>query len=242
MEGYVDIHSHLLYGMDDGSKNIEQTRSMVRIAYEEGIRSIIATPHYHYNFNNKSIEEIDEIFHKQKEEIEKTWPEMKLYLGNEIFYSHDSVKLLNEKQIKTMADSMYVLVEFSPQADYRYIKNGLHELVLEGYCPILAHVERYPSVVKDLSIVEEFIEMGVYIQVNAMSITGGTMGRVYQRITRKLLKKGCVHFIATDSHSDKVRAPRLKKCVEYITKKYGQAYARELLYENQKKILCNEYL
>lgn len=241
MEGYIDIHSHLLPQLDDGSTSMEQTKNMLKIAFTEGIRTIIATPHYHEGRSMNSILIVEESLKKVKEEIGILMPQMNFLLGSEIYYSHESVKLLNSKQIPTMADSKYVLVEFSPIAEYRYIKNGLQEFLLEGYCPILAHVERYSNVTKELERVEEFIDMGAYIQVNAMSITGET-SKSYQGIAKKLLKKGYIHFIATDSHSDGARAPRLKKCVEIITKKYGEAYAKELLIENQTKILSNEYL
>lgn len=241
MKRYIDIHSHILPQLDDGSKNMDQTLEMLKTAYEEGIKTIITTPHYHEGRSVKSMETVEACLQSVRETIREILPQMNLFLGCEIYYSHDCVKLLNDKKIPTMADSRYVLVEFSPRVEYRYQKNAIQELLLEGYCPIIAHIERYEQVAKDIDIIKEYIDMGAYIQANAMSVLGGS-GRSYKRILKRLLKNHCIHFIATDAHSNRTRAPRLQKCVDYITKKYGSDYAKELFIDNPNQILSNEYL
>lgn len=239
--GFIDMHSHILPQVDDGSRNMEQTISMLKIAYEEGIRTIVATSHYYPGRFEEPAKVLIERLKEVKECIADTLPDMELFLGSEIYYSHDSIRLLKEGVIPAIADTGYILVEFSPFAEYRYLKSGVQDFILEGYIPILAHAERYKNVVKDLDRVMELIDTGVCIQVNAMSITG-EMGRNYQRIAKKLLKNQCVHIIATDAHSERSRAPRMKKCYEYAAKKYGIDYAEELFLYNQKKILKNQYL
>lgn len=241
MEGFIDIHSHLLPGVDDGSESMEQTIRILKLAYEEGIRAIIATPHWKDGRNMHSIKELEERLTKVKEEVREILPDFSLYLGSEIYYSHESMKYLQEHRTPTLAGTKYVLVEFSPISDYRYIKNALQEIIMEGYYPVIAHIERYEALGKKLDLVEEVIEMGAYCQINAMSILGES-GRVYQNITKKLLKNNLVHMIATDAHSDKGRAPRLKKCYSYVAKKYGIEYAMELMVENQVKLLENQVI
>lgn len=241
MEGFIDIHSHILPQLDDGSKSIEQTINMVKIAASEGIKTIIVTPHYHegrimvpYSDVLEGLKQINEnqIIHNFGIEFRS---------GSEIYYTHDSIKHIHQKRIPTMAESRYVLIEFSPAAESIYIKKALQEFIFEGYLPIIAHIERYLNVSNDLENVDNLIELGAYVQVNAMSVTG-EMGRACKKAAKELLKNNLVHFIATDSHSDGKRAPRLSSCAKYISKKYGDAYAMELMIDNPCKIINNEYI
>lgn len=241
MEGFIDVHSHILPGIDDGSKTMDQTMNMLRMAYEDGIRTIIATPHAHEGRMQITISDLEESVKRVQENCIKRYPDMKLYLGCEIYYSHESIRLLNEKLIPTIAGTRYILVEFSPLAEFRYIKNALQEFLLEGYYPIIAHVERYRHITKDFNNVQEIINMGAYIQVNAMSITG-EYGKEYQSAAKKLLKYDCIHLLGTDSHSDGGRSPRVRRCVDYILKKYGERYVREMLINNGNKVLSGQYI
>ncbi len=239
--GFIDMHSHILPDIDDGSENIEQTINMLKIAYEEGIRAVVATSHYYQGRFEEPATVLRERLTDVRNSIANTLPEMNLYLGSEIYYSHESIQLLKQGTIPTIADTRYILVEFSPLAEYLYLKRGLQTFILEGYSPILAHVERYENVIKNIDRVLELIDMGVYMQVNAMSITG-EMGRGYQESTKRLLKNLCVHIVATDAHSIRIRAPRMKKCYEMVSKKYGKVYANELFMDNQLRILKNQYI
>lgn len=239
MEGFIDIHSHILPRLDDGAQSMEQTISMLKLAELEGIRSIIATPHYQEGRMMSSIDKMEERIEQVRAELHKANCSIRLELGCEIYYSHDSVKLLLDKLIPTMAKSRYILVEFSPLAELRYIKSGLQELIFEGYMPILAHAERYQNLTKNISQIEDLIDLGAYIQVNAMSITG-EMGYRVKKLTRKMLKEGLIHFIATDTHNDTKRPPKIKKCANIITRKYGASYTQELLIDNPRRILENE--
>ncbi len=110
-----------------------------------------------------------------------------------------------------------------------------------GYIPILAHVERYREVCASLERIEELIGMGAYIQVNASSIMG-KYGLSTRHFTRTLLKKKLVHFVATDAHNCESRAPELEKCATWIEKKYGQTYARQLLWDNASRVIEGEYI
>lgn len=241
MLGYFDIHSHILPGIDDGAQSLTETVKMLHIAHKEGIRSIITTPHFHEGRFRISKKQIREALHKVEQAIKDENLDISLYLGNEIYYSQSSLELLIKKQIFTLAESNYVLVEFSPMAPFQYIKSGLQSFVLNGYWPILAHVERYKSVAKDIDRVYDLIELGGYIQVNAGTVAGD-LGRKNQRIVKKLLKNNTVHFIGTDSHSERSRAPRMEKSISYIRKKFGEDMVKELFYINPKKIIENKYI
>lgn len=241
MEGYIDIHNHSIPKVDDGAHSINQALRMLDIAFREGIRTIIATPHVSYRRGEDKYKLLRPAFEELKERAAKELPELTLHLGCEIFYSQDTVYGLQKKEIPTLGDTSYVLVEFQPSCEFRYLKISIQNLIIGGYKPIIAHVERYESLRKDLKLVQELILMGAYLQSNAMSINGED-GKVLQMVTKKLLKHRLLHFIATDSHGDERRPPRVMKCLETAIKKYGEEYAEDLFIHNGRKLLKDQYI
>ncbi|SHO49559.1 CpsB/CapC family capsule biosynthesis tyrosine phosphatase [Anaerocolumna xylanovorans] len=241
MEGYIDIHSHIIPGVDDGARNMEEALLMLAAAYREGIRSIIATPHVSYRRDEDRYRKLESAFLELKERAEKEIPELKLYLGSEINYSQDTVYGLCKKEIPTLAGTSYILVEFQPFCEYRYIKGGIQSLIMGGYKPVIAHVERYHRLRGEVEMFEELISMGAYLQSNAMSITGGA-GRESKKLTKRLLQKGLLHFIATDSHNVLSRPPDIAKCLTATARKYGEKYAKELSMHNADKLLRDRYI
>ena len=145
-----------------------------------------------------------------------------------------------EKEIRsgkafTMADGHYVLIEFQPEDDYSRIRQGLQAIQMEGYWPILAHAERCRRLAENVDYVEELVRMGIYIQINAKSVAGGNGWRC-KSCTHKLLKDRLVHFVASDGHDTKKRAPVLFKTVNYIAKKYGRIMLCSCLWRIRGKL------
>lgn len=242
MEGFIDIHSHILPAVDDGSKDMAQTINMLKMAYDSGTRIIIATPHFIIGRKNSEVSVLKDTFERVKEEAKKIGNDFEIYLGNEIFYSDDILEALNKKRVLTMADSRYVLIEFMPQTEYKSIEKALKKVILEGYIPITAHAERYACLVKNPDLVYDLIEIGAYIQLNTASFVGGFMDK-RAKFCKKLLKNNIVHFLGTDAHSDVGnRIPVMTETVDLIIKKYGEQTAETLLKNNPKKILQNNYL
>lgn len=239
MEDYIDMHSHILPYVDDGSKNTDMSMQMLRIAADDGISGIVLTPHNkpgHHPVDHSRIAAKAEALQSRlgDENIE-----MKLYIGSELYYRSELVRELENGLAGTMAGSQYVLVEFGPLEDYDYIRNGIYSLLMNGYSPILAHAERYQNICTGKFGIDDLIEMGCYIQVNAGSIMG-KFGLKCKGYTRKLLKQHQIHFIATDAHDLRKRAPYLADCAEYVARKIGKEYSRLLCYENPLRIIRNE--
>ena len=140
---YIDIHSHILPGVDDGPDSLDQTIEMLYMAVRENITSIIATPHYVPGGNNRSVEDLMDIMNLVQEEAYKIDKNFKLYLGNEVYYSESIVELLKSGEVLTLAGSRYVLIEFSYGISFESMYQGLYKLISHGYIPILAHIERY---------------------------------------------------------------------------------------------------
>lgn len=241
MDKICDIHCHILFGVDDGSKNPEQSRRMLKIACEEGVRDIIATPHYNPGRWKFNPEQIKRNLQELNDFATALHPEMKVYLGSEIFFGEDTFHDLEAGIIPTMAGSRYVLLEFMTGVAYGKIKNAVLQVHQCEKNSIIAHVERYDCLLADSSLVSELIELGAYIQVNASSVTGEN-GRKAKHMVRELLKYHEVHFIATDAHRDDMRSPRICACVKYVVKKFGAEYAGRIFYDNPHCILENKLI
>lgn len=238
-KNYIDIHSHILFGMDDGARDIDTSRQMLRIAAKNGITAIILTPHNKPGHRGMDSARVAEKLEKLKTCLLQENIDIKLYLGNELYYRSELVWEIEDGQAYSLTGSRYVLIEFNPLDGYDYIRNGINEILMGGYYPVLAHAERYQNVCTKKDGIADLVEMGCYIQVNAGSVMG-KFGLKTASLTKKLLKQHLVHFIATDAHDLGKRAPYLADCADYITKKFGEDDCRTLLYDNPMCILSDK--
>lgn len=241
METYIDIHSHILPCVDDGSAGLEMSMEMLRIAAAEGISQIILTPHDKPGHQRADLARIADGAQALRDRLVSEKLDIKLYIGNELYYRSTLPGEIEDGLAGTLAGSHYVLVEFSPFDGQDYIRSGIHTLLMHGYRPILAHAERYRNVCTQKTGIRELVEMGCYIQVNAGSIMGRS-GFGIKGFTRKILKQGLVHFVATDAHDPERRAPRLAACADYIGRKYGEDCRRKLFHDNPACVLEDKYL
>ncbi len=235
---FTDIHCHILPAVDDGSQSMEETMEMLRIAASEGIRCMIVTPHYKEGRRSPGAARIKERMEVVQEALDEEGIPIRLYPGNEIFYTSEFEEKLEEGRILSMNHSEYLLVEFSPFEDYVCIRNAMNSILSAGYIPILAHVERYQCMLKDVKHVADLLAMGCRIQVNASSVTGDNGYKVKQYV-HKLLKLKQVDYIGTDAHNTERRRPAMKKCAELLVKKYGEEYAMALLNDNAEQTLLS---
>ena len=168
----IDIHGQIMPGVDDGSQDSQTSLEMLRIAEKNGIEHIILTPHHKPMHHNVSPEHNRVYCERLQELAAKNGLSMHLYSGNEIYYSDETQRELENGRICTLAGSDYVLVEFHPTNPYKAIHNAMYQVQAAGFIPIVAHVERYSDIVSHASYVEDLVDMGCYIQVNASSIMG----------------------------------------------------------------------
>lgn len=239
-KGLIDIHCHLLPEIDDGAKSIEETVQMLAMAHKNGTRGIIVTPHYHEGRYKTNRAEIEKKFQRVKKIAGQACKTFHVYLGQEIYYQQDTLERLDAEELLTMADSAYVLIEFSTRITFQEMKNAFQSLILGGYVPILAHVERYECMYENVEQAEELVELGAYIQVNGQSLVNGSF-KMKQYI-KMLLKRELVHLIASDAHGSEGRVPELRNAYQYIERKYGKEYAEELMIDNPERIINNEYI
>ncbi|MBQ7679257.1 MAG: protein-tyrosine-phosphatase, partial [Butyrivibrio sp.] len=195
MSPCIDIHCHILPGVDDGSPDTETSLRMLRIAADEGVVAMILTPHHKPMHHNVRAEHLGPYRDRLREAAKAQGLQVRLFTGNELYYHAEAVEELLSGRVSTLAGSDCVLVEFHPTDQYRTIRDALSRIYAAGFRPVLAHVERYQDMCAHPSYTEELVDMGVLIQVNAASIMGSYGGGV-KRYTRRLLEDGLVHFVA----------------------------------------------
>ncbi len=232
----IDIHCHILPGIDDGPKTIEDSLEMAKIAVNEGIKTIINTSHYHPDFDFKKGAILINEVKKFNETLKENNIELEVLIGNEIYYTNDLLQFINNKEFFTLNNSRYLLIEFQPINFPKNIVDIVYELKIRGYIPILAHVERYEEMQENPNLVYECIKEGALIQINASSFKV-LKSKDYNNIINILLNNNMVHFIATDAHSTNRRRPNLKSAYNYVLDNHGKDMANKLFYTNAKSVI-----
>lgn len=239
MQGFTDIHTHLLPGADDGSPSVSESIRLLAMAWENGTRTVFLTPHYRGKYKENTPTWLRENFSLLREMSEDRFPGMRLYLGQEISYENDAPEAMSAREILSMNDSQYALLEFRTNSLRSQIITGVSETTRCGFVPIIAHVERYDIFRTEQDLVDEVLNMGALIQLNADSVMGAN-GFGIKKFCHSLLKQQKAHFIASDAHDRKHRPPLLRECFLKVHKKYGQEYAAALFYENAQAVIENQ--
>lgn len=262
MVSYVDIHSHILPGVDDGSRSIEESMEMLRMAYEEGVRTIFATPHYgmqQYTIDQHQCEElVDEL--NALIRISADLNGMKVILGNEILYHAGVSDEIKSGAVRTLGNTNFVLVEFYENTDYTVMLACAREMSMAGYRPIYAHVERYGCLRDSIAKIATLRSEGVLMQVNGATLLldnpvdrennapkfnikklftsnelSGWEAEIAARIeiSDRLFNSDLVDFIASDAHRRDTREPVMARALEVIKERYGEEVSHNLMINAQ---------
>lgn len=235
-----DLHCHLLYGVDDGAKTIEQTKELLHQAYESGITDIMFTPHYITDSrfvsnkqNNLKIIEPIRKFAKEQYNIN-------VFLGNEVFVSDNMFSLYQEGEISTLNNSRYMLFEIPMCNKLNNLKSIIFDLTSNGITPILAHPERYVSYYKDFDFFCDLKNMGVLLQVNYASLLGA-YGSKAKKMAKKLLKLNLIDFVGSDIHSpNDDKYINAQKAMKKIKKLVSEDDFIAITENNFAKVIYNE--
>jgi len=196
----TDIHSHILFNVDDGSRTIEESIELLRKMHEIGFKNVILTPHYiegsEYNCENK---EKFKKFKKIKDELTKQKININIYLGNEIFINDSINNLIKQNIICTLNNTKYILIELPFHNQIVNLEDIIYELKIKGLIPIIAHPERYTYFQKNYQIIDKFKEEGILFQSNYGSILG-YYGKESKKLLKYMLKKKYVDYFGTDIH------------------------------------------
>ena len=246
MNGYIDIHSHILPDVDDGSSNWEMTMDMLHEAYNEDIRIIIATPHYGLYNPTFDIDIARNCVAEVNYRMENMPFKIDVFLGNEIYYIPGIVKDVLDGKAATLGNTSYVLLEFSESVKYETVEAAVQEFTRECYRPIIAHAERYSNLIDiDLVQINKLKKLGAYFQINTNNFT--RKRRMFKKDMRSdsakaMLKAGFVDFIASDAHNNLSRKPVMKNAIEQISTIACEEQLNRLFSINPKALAFNEYI
>ena len=226
----IDVHSHILHCVDDGSPSLETSLKLIKESIEQGVTDIILTPHYNRQ-TNVSVAEVRERFEELKTASKEQGLPINLYLGQEVYMSRGVKEEIKDRKPCFINDGKFILIEFS-STDRCDVAEMVYEIKLLGYKPIVAHFERCHKVTAETA--KEIVEHGGYIQVNAGSLVGDKK-KHYIKLVKQLFKMGLVDFIASDVHDS--RPNYMAKAFAYVSKKFGKEIAENVFNNNAKKLL-----
>lgn len=231
-----DMHCHILPGVDDGSSSFEESMGLLHEEYAQGVRRIILTPHFRRNMfeapRSLCLSRFNDL---RKMAFSEFGHDLQLFLGCEFHVCQDMTDILDKDAAYSMNGGDYVLTEFSGYHTDSDVTNYVNRLLISGWKPIIAHIERYPAC-REIDLVDQLSRMGALIQVNADAVIGkdGLRTRMF---AGKLLKEGLVNLIGSDAHNLQDRLPHLGECADFLKKKIGQKQTEALMWNMAAEVL-----
>lgn len=230
---FIDIHAHILPGLDDGPSSMEESLEMIDMAMKDGISHIFATPHIIDGlYDNKAGEIMNAV-----DDLRRHVPDgIKILYGADVRISFDLITRIENREIPTLNDSGYMLIEFPTYNVPPHVDNLIFNLHHRGVTPILTHPERHLRLMQDLPAIGKFRDAGAMCQITAMSITGD-FGKNIKKVCLAMIEKELVDIVASDAHDPRHRTPVLSKAYEEVKREFGNDIADSLFFTNPKKIL-----
>lgn len=236
----VDIHCHILPGVDDGAWDMEAAVAMARIARDCGVTTIITTPHF--KGEHKSLEAVGAFVHQLRllrSRLKREKIQVELLPGAEVLCVPQTLELARLGRLPTLGTGQYVLTEFYFDAGAGFMDETLRTLQELGYLPVVAHPERYGAVQRDPELAQRWFRRGIVLQVNKGSVLGA-FGRRAEDTAVRLLCRGVVHIIASDAHSPEVRTTDLQPVRQWCLAHLGQEYTKILLQDNPGRVAAGK--
>ncbi|MCA0756504.1 protein tyrosine phosphatase [Paenibacillus sp. N4] len=231
----IDIHTHILPGLDDGAADFNDTLDMARAACSEGITTIIATPHHaNGTYTNLAIDVAKHTL-TVNERLRAEGVPVTVAAGQEIRVHDDLLDAWNRKELLSLAGSRYVLLEMPSSRIPKGMEELVHELGILKLKPIIAHPERNAEVVQHPERLAELVEAGAFAQVTTHSLLGG-FGRKIEQSAWTLLKKGCIHIVSSDAHHIERRGFRMGEAYAAVERTLGEQWKNYLL-DNARAVL-----
>ena len=216
----IDMHSHIIYGVDDGSKNKEMTLEMLKLSIGCGVKKIVATPHYMKGRFVVEYGEIKDKVNELRQIIKNEALDIEIYCGQEVYYRENILEYYEEGAIGTINDSRYMLIELPMREfDVNNVIDNLYELTLKGIVPIIAHPERYIPFIKKPSLINDFIKEGYLFQLNAGSLTGD-FGKDIKKLALYYLDNNMYYVVGSDAHSNVNRNTDISEALSGVLRDY----------------------
>ncbi len=236
----IDIHSHLLPAVDDGSRDIQESIALLRIAVRDGIREMVLTPHIFAGRWDNNLSMLRPRFEAFYRLIQTKGIDIRLHLGAEVHLLVESLDLVDRGEVPMMGTwngSPALLIELHDARIPPFTVNAIRHLKGRGLQVIIAHPERNKAVMADPACLEPLLAEGCLMQLTAGSLTGSFGGRAAGAAT-ELLRREWVHFIATDAHNLRARPPRMREAREFVARHFGETVAERLTVENPAALIA----
>jgi protein-tyrosine phosphatase len=237
----IDLHTHLLPGVDDGAKTVDEAVAMVRVARENGIAAMVATPHRNAWSYWADRSDGERRLADVVDACARAGLTVRLALGSEAYMAPDLVEQVRRGQVWTINGGRYLLVEWPYEQYPPYSEQVLFDLQIKGLCPIVAHPERYRVVRRDVAVLAPLVERGMVVQVTASGLLGKD-GPEVQRIAETLLVRNLAHLLASDAHGPTRRPPLLRAARERASELVGEARAQAMVQDGPEQVLENRTL
>ncbi|MCH5138136.1 exopolysaccharide biosynthesis protein [Clostridiaceae bacterium UIB06] len=238
-EELIDIHSHILPAIDDGAKNIEKTLEMLQIASDNGIKKIVATPHFYRGYYENKYIDICKLVEEVNAKVKEKQINVEIFPGQEVFLDTHTLGLFKEGIIQGINGTRYMLIELPMDTMPKNALDIIYELRVLGIVPIIAHPERYVYIMEKPSLINNFIDENCLFQINSGSIQG-IFGKSVQKTSEILLSHSVCSFIASDAHSTKTRVPKIEEALERTGNL--NSTLKVSLIENMGKLLSDEQI
>lgn len=234
----IDLHSHILPGLDDGAASWAESLAMCRLAVEDGITEMVASPHILAGLYNNNLKNITAKVLELKDRLDEQKLNLKIHVGGDIRITPEILLVRNQNRLPLLGKNgcKYLLLEFPSQLVPPASRQLIFLLVTQGVIPIITHPERNFAMQQNPKILLDLINNGAYCQLTAMSITGG-FGPLVQRCALYFLKNCWVHVIASDAHSPDLRPPLLSAAVKAAGEILGAREAEKLVRDNPAAVL-----
>ncbi len=227
----IDIHNHLLPGLDDGSPDMESSIAMARMAVADGITHIVCTPHANHRYLYDPFR-VEDLIATLRARLADAGIPLQLARGADFHLTYENIQeALADPARFSIAGRGYLMTELPDFGSFSSFDETYYELRLAGMTPVLTHPERNPTLQDNQSKLYDWLRLGVLVQVTANSVLGD-MGKKAQRLAFDLLEKKAVHFIATDAHNTSSRPPKMRETYDVLAKRYNVAYADALCKTN----------
>ena len=239
----IDIHTHILYGVDDGARDLGTAVVMAQMAQDSGVTDIIATPHANQRsrYENYVSEDLDDRLIILNAALRQAEIDVKIHPGMEVYGTPDLPRLLRAGKVRTLGSSRYLLVEFAFREDPFFMEETLRRLQAEGVKPIVAHPERYTALQSMPDVLFDWVDAGLYLQVNKGSLSGA-FGRSARHLAHFILAHDLAAVVASDAHDADHRTTDLSRIQDYISMEFSHRRAERLLEANPRRILRDEAL
>ena len=237
----IDLHAHILPGIDDGAPDLDTALAMAEMAQESGVTAIVATPHC--NMPGRFENYWDYSLHRKikafQQALQKAGIKLSIISGMEVFGTPENPELLREGKLTTLGGSRYLLIEFPFDGYAQQATEILRAILAMGYRPVVAHPERYRYAQDSPSLLNHWLNIGCLMQLNKGSLLG-RFGRAAQTLALSMLNRGFAIAVASDAHSSSVRTTWMKDMWEFLCEEYSELTAQKLLEDNPRRILYNE--